>query len=118
MKIAYFSVTGQVRRFVKKLDLPSFEITDFSQSDVDDSFILVVPTYEPDITYPADEFLEDYSDKCCGILGSGNRNFGDEFVYTAKDLAKKYNLPMLYSFEFNGTQEDVANVLEIITKIK
>ncbi|WEV44613.1 class Ib ribonucleoside-diphosphate reductase assembly flavoprotein NrdI [Streptococcaceae bacterium ESL0687] len=118
MKVAYFSVTGQVKRFVAKLGLENFSITDFSQEDATSDYILIVPTYEEMITEPADDFLEDYSENCLGVVGSGNRNFGDEFVFTAKDLAKKYDIPMLYAFEFNGTQEDVQNVLNLIEEIR
>ncbi|WEV60113.1 class Ib ribonucleoside-diphosphate reductase assembly flavoprotein NrdI [Streptococcaceae bacterium ESL0729] len=118
MKIAYFSVTGQVKRFVGKLGLENFDITDFSEDDASNDYILIVPTYEEMITEPATDFLEDHLDGCVGIMGSGNRNFGDDFVFTAKNLAKAYDKPMLYAFEFNGTQEDVENVLNIIEEIK
>lgn len=115
MNIAYFSVTGQVKRFTKKLSLSSFDISE--HPDTDEKFILVVPTYEPEITFPADDFMADNYQNCLGILGSGNRNFGHDFVYTAKDLSKKYKVPLLYSFEFNGTEEDIQNVLNIINQL-
>ena len=115
MQIAYLSITGQVKRFVNKLDFPSYELSDYPSDSHD--FVLIVPTYEPEITYPADDFLTDHSEHCLGIIGSGNRNFGDEFVYTAKDLAHDYKLPMLYAFEFSGTEEDVKKVDQLLKNL-
>jgi len=113
VKIAYFSVTGQTRRFIKKIGLPAVEILpDDPQIEMEAPFILIVPTYERAVTDPVWEFMNwagNFS-YCRGIIGGGNRNFAGLFIYTAKDLAEDFDVPVLYSFEFNGTVKDVEFV--------
>lgn len=45
MKLAYFSVTGQTRRFVSKTDLPNVEITPDDDLEMDEPFLLITPSY-------------------------------------------------------------------------
>ena len=113
MKIIYFSVTGQTRRFIKKLG-PTVDATEIDP--VDPLFMV----NEDEITYPVTEFLE-YANNAAslkGIVGTGNRNFAELFIFTAKNLAKKFNVPVLYSFEFNGTPTDVQNFKEAVNKLE
>lgn len=53
-----------------------------------------------------------------GISGSGNRNFAELFVFSAKDIAKKYGVPLIYAFEFSGTKEDVDNFEKEVTELE
>lgn len=50
MKIVYFSVTGQTRRFIKKLDLAACEIEPANPFfEINEPFVLVVPTYDQEL---------------------------------------------------------------------
>ncbi|MGY3777094.1 ribonucleotide reductase stimulatory protein [Isobaculum melis] len=121
MKIVYFSLTGQTRRFVGKLDLDSYEVnaTDpFHRMEED--YIVVVPTYDIEVTEIINDFIE-YSDNLShlkGVAGGGNRNFADLFVFTAKDLAALYKVPMIFAFEFSGTDLDVINFKKEVERIE
>ncbi|KMT41278.1 class Ib ribonucleoside-diphosphate reductase assembly flavoprotein NrdI [Melissococcus plutonius] len=121
MKIVYFSVTGQTKRFINKLNLPSYEI---DPSDpyvkMNESYILIVPTYDKEITEIVNDFIEyeDNQDYCQGVAGSGNRNFAHLFVYTAKDIAHDYNVPLLFAFEFSGTNEDVTSFKKVVNQFE
>ena len=43
MKIVYFSLTGQTRRFVKKLDLDSYEVTETNPFyRIEEDYVVVV----------------------------------------------------------------------------
>ncbi len=53
-----------------------------------------------------------------GVAGGGNRNFAELFVYTAKDIARDYHVPLLYSFEFSGTDEDVETFKKVVEEIE
>lgn len=71
---------------------------------VNEPFVLIVPTYEDEITYPVTEFLE-YANNAAslkGIVGTGNRNFAELFIFTAKNLAK--NLMFLCSIHLNSME--------------
>ncbi|WP_317636606.1 class Ib ribonucleoside-diphosphate reductase assembly flavoprotein NrdI [Xylocopilactobacillus apicola] len=120
MKLVYFSITGQTKRFVQKLGLANKEITEANPFfTLKEPFVLLVPTYDEETTSVVNDFLEYQNNlqNCRGVIGSGNRNFAEKFIYTAKDLCLDYHLPLLYAYEFNGTQEDVSKVKEIVERL-
>ncbi|GFH41991.1 protein NrdI [Lactococcus hodotermopsidis] len=112
MKIAYYSVTRQVARFVKKLNFPALEIT--ATLTLSEPFILIIPTYEKEILQDVWDFMAENAQNCQAIIASGNRNFAELYIYSAKELSAAYQIPIVYDFEFNGTSEDVEKVKEII----
>lgn len=116
--LAFFSQTGQTRKFVQKFDhLNHYEITpDDPFHEMEEDFILVVPTYQGGLTDPVNDFLEtgDNIDRCLGIFGGGNRNFAQLFCFTAEDLSEEYGIPLLHKFEFQGTENDVQKLEETI----
>lgn len=124
MKIAYFSVTGQTRRFIKKLDLPVDEVYEIDPTgafkEFDEPFVLITPTYEDNITEPVRDFLDTGANATYlkGIVGTGNRNFAQLFIFTARDLARDYQVPIIYAFEFNGTPKDVTNFKKAVKKLE
>ena len=131
MKIVYFSVTGQTRLFLQKAKLESdaIEITEnYPDIEMEDTYILFVPSYveehngvmkSQDIVDPIFEFMDvpGNPELCKGIIGSGNRNFAQLYLGTAKELSEKYNIPILYDYEMNGTSTDVEAVKELISKL-
>ncbi|MCI5870840.1 MULTISPECIES: class Ib ribonucleoside-diphosphate reductase assembly flavoprotein NrdI [Streptococcus] len=118
MKLAFYSLTGQTRRFVKKLNLPQEQIIEIKRQEetllLDEDFILITPTYEDGLEF-LDRFVESNHHYMRGLMGSGNRNFGPEFCHVARRYAKTYGIPVLYEFEFNGTPEDVEKVKGILS---
>lgn len=121
MKIVYFSVTGQTRRFIKKLNFnDTYEIDPIDpEFEVGEPFVLVVPTYEKEITEPVTDFLYFSTNRemLQGVAGTGNRNFAELFIFTAKDLAAEFKVPLLYAFEFNGTSKDVTNFEKAVNEL-
>lgn len=122
MKLVYFSLTGQTRRFIKKLELPNTHEIDPTDpfKEINEPYLLVVPTYDKDVTEVVNDFIEYETnlDFLQGVAGGGNRNFADLFIFTAKDIARDYHVPLLFSFEFNGTQEDVNNFKKVVKEIE
>lgn len=121
MKVAYLSITGNVTQFIKKLNLSKDDIIEIGENinpePINDEFILIAPTYEEDMTFPLNDFLDENHSYCKGIIGSGNRNFGDDgYCFTAKDLSKEYNIPVIYDFEYAGLDSDVLKVKDLIDK--
>ncbi|MGX7059596.1 class Ib ribonucleoside-diphosphate reductase assembly flavoprotein NrdI [Vagococcus humatus] len=121
MKLVYFSVTGQTRRFIRKLELPNYEI-DLNNPyvELNEPYLLVVPTYDSDVTEVVNDFIEFKSNASYlqGVAGGGNRNFADLFIYTAKDIARDYHVPLVFAFEFSGTDEDVKNFKKVVNQIE
>ena len=52
-----------------------------------------------------------------GIIGSGNRNFGEYYQAAARELAAASGRPVLFEFELSGTPEDVARCAEILAEL-
>lgn len=121
MLIVYLSLTGNVKRFVNNLDINSIEIKASEyKKKVEDKFIIIVPTYDDEITDIASQFIdyENNVDYLIGFVGSGNMNFDNNYVFNAKDLSKKYNKPLIYSFEYSGTDMDLINFKREVTNIE
>lgn len=121
MKVVYFSVTGQTRRFASKLgNCEAVEIDPAAELEMKEPYVLVVPTYEAEFIAPVFDFLETGENQkfLAGVSGSGNRNFAELFVFSAKEIAKKYGVPLIYAFEFSGTKEDVDNFEEEVRKLE
>lgn len=121
--IVYFSsVTEYTARFVSKLDLPSVRIPlmtrDAKEFTVDEDFVLIVPTYGSDsqgyLPRQVKVFLNNphNRDRMVGVIGTGNRNFYDEFAYSADVIHNKTGVPLLYRVELSGSEDDVKNVKE------
>ena len=82
MKLAYFSVTGQTRRFVSKTNLPNVEISPDDDIEMNEPFLLITPSYAEesptvsksiDVMDPVFDFMA-YNDNykhCLGIIGTG-----------------------------------------------
>ncbi|WP_201308258.1 class Ib ribonucleoside-diphosphate reductase assembly flavoprotein NrdI [Companilactobacillus farciminis] len=120
MNLAYYSITGQTKRFVEKLGIDGYEITDADPFyKMDRSFILIVPSYDDDMMDPVIDFLqyEDNAKNCVGVAGGGNRNFNTLYNHTAKDIAAALNVPVVFEFEFNGTTKDVENFKKVVNEI-
>ena len=121
MKIIYMSVIGNTRRFVEKLEMDSLELSEVNAfSEIDENFIMIAPTYAIEMTDILNDFLEtgDNLSYCQGVIGAGNRNFSELYCFTAEDIALDYDVPLLYRFEFQGSDNDVKKVKEIVTEIE
>lgn len=104
------SMTGQTRKFIKKLNMDSLEITlNNAFQPIDEPYVIVVPTYEIEATSIINDFIETGVNRqyLRGVAGGGNRNFNTLFCFTAKDLCEKYDVPLLHLFEFQGSAHDV-----------
>lgn len=121
-KIAYYSVTGQTTKFIKKTGLTddAYEITDADPYfEMGQRYVLVVPSYDDDMMDAVIDFLgyKTNSKNIVGVVGSGNRNFNSLFNHTGRDIAKGLNVPVLYEYEFNGTDKDVQEFKKVVNSI-
>lgn len=128
MLVVYFSsATGNTHRFVEKLGLPSARIPlrrTEAPLKVEKPFVLVCPTYgggaslnhENSRPVPVQviRFLNDESNRklLCGVISSGNSNFGPDFGKAGDVIAAKTGVPHMYRFELMGSELDVETVRE------
>jgi protein involved in ribonucleotide reduction len=110
MQIAFYSVTGRVRDFVGRLPCKAYEISPADPLyEMTEPFVLILPTYERFYFEAVEEFLgfKQNEHLLRGVAGSGNRNFGDDYVFIAKEFSKEYHVPFIYDFEHSGTERDI-----------
>jgi protein involved in ribonucleotide reduction len=122
--LVYFSsVSENTHRFVQKLGVEATRIPLRGRIQVDEPYVLVLPTYggghaTPDINaggYVPKQviaFLNDEHNRSLlrGVIAAGNTNFGAEFCYAGDVVSRKCGVPYLYRFELMGTDEDVEAV--------
>lgn len=120
MLVVYISLTGQTRKFVKKLGLESLELqADQPILEVDQPYIIIAPSYDQQVTDILWEFVETGQNRqwLKGVAGGGNLNFNTLFGFTAKDLSRDFQVPLLHLFEFQGTSKDVEKLLNEVEHI-
>lgn len=115
MLVYFSSVTENTSRFIEKLDVPAVRIplktSEAAEFTVDEDFVLVTPTYADGRVPPqVVKFLnlEQNRVRCKGVIGSGNRNFFEDFAKAGDIVSAKLHVPVLYRFELAGTPEDVT----------
>ncbi len=122
--LVYFSsVSENTHRFVTKLGLAATRIPLHGRIEVDEPYVLVLPTYggghaTPDINdggYVPKQviaFLNNEHNRSLirGVIAAGNNNFGAEFAYAGEVVSRKCGVPYLYRFELMGTPDDVEAV--------
>ncbi|MBD0380156.1 class Ib ribonucleoside-diphosphate reductase assembly flavoprotein NrdI [Paenibacillus sedimenti] len=116
MLIAYDSKTGNVRRFIAKLQMPAVQIEDAMK--MDEPFVLVTYTTGfGQIPPKVASFLEENHPNLIGVAASGNRNWGDGFAKSADTISALYDVPVLTKFELSGTKHDVERFVQGVNAI-
>ena len=110
--IVYWSSnSGGTRRVAEALNTPTVELADY---DGTSPYVMLTPTYDQPrggfTPKPVQQFLEEHAHLMVGVIGSGNRNFGDHYCQAAHDISKQFNVPVLWRIEIMGSQEDLAVV--------
>lgn len=119
--LVYFSSgSGNTARFIAKLGLPALRIPISMKDEMPmpaGPYVLVLPTFADGqgrgaVPKQVIRFLNDPDRRALlrGVIGAGNRNFGPTYALAAKVIAQKTNVPMLYTFELAGNENDVARV--------
>ncbi|MFK7838695.1 MAG: class Ib ribonucleoside-diphosphate reductase assembly flavoprotein NrdI [Bdellovibrionales bacterium] len=126
--IVYFSSkSGNTHRFVESLDVRALRIPFSAKNEplhVDEPYILICPTYANDdgskaVPKQVIRFLNSEHNRSMlrGVIGAGNRNFGEWFAHAGKVISKKCGVPFLYKIELSGTTTDTKIVKKGIEKL-
>jgi protein involved in ribonucleotide reduction len=125
VRLVYFSsVSENTHRFIQKLALPAVRIPLHGRIEVDEPYVLILPTYgggkangpDPEdgsyVPRQVIAFLNNEHNRSLlrGVIAAGNSNFGAEFCYAGDVVSRKCAVPYLYRFELMGTVDDVEAV--------
>jgi protein involved in ribonucleotide reduction len=108
MLVVYDSRTGNVERFVKKLDVKAVKLQDCETLELNEPFVMV--TYTTGFGHAPDNvmtFLNRNRPLLRGVSASGNRNWGASFAKSADKISELYGVPIVHKFELSGTANDV-----------
>lgn len=117
MLVVYDSKTGNVRRFINKLNMKAVPIQE--QAQVDEPFILV--TYTTGFGQVPERvmtFLEHNGKHLRGVSASGNRNWGSGFAKSADTISEMFDVPVISKFELSGTNKDMEYFVERVQTIE
>jgi protein involved in ribonucleotide reduction len=125
--IVYFSNTsGYTARFVEKLGEPALRIplktADAAEFTVEEEFVLITPTYGANgrdfVPRQVIKFLNNIKNRTLlrGVIATGSLNFLEDYAKSGRIISEKCQVPLLYTFELAGMDEDVTNVKEGLEK--
>lgn len=130
--VYYFSsssnLTGRFAEALARNDgrrVQNLSKTEVRRTEPSGPWVLLTPSYKAgngdEVTLPAGvrAFLRSplTRRRLIGIIGSGNRNFGEYYQAAARELARTSGRPVLFEFELSGTIEDVERCSAILARL-
>lgn len=114
--VAYDSLTGNIKKFIAKVGLPSVQISE--GLIINEPFVLVTYTTGfGEVPSSTLEFLKRNNQRLIGVAVSGNRNWGQFFARSGDIISNMYNVPLIHKFELHGTPQDVVTFKEGVQRL-
>ena len=107
ISLVYISLSGNTESFVTRLK-------DYLLSQYEG--IEVQKIHIKDLVKEGQEFFE-MEHPYVAFLGSGNRNFNNQYCLTAKQYSQRFGFPVLADFEMRGMLGDIKKVAAIIADL-
>jgi len=115
--IVYDSMTGNVERFVKKLNMESLKI--HKELRIAEPYVLITYTTRMgEVSNKTRDFLFDNYPFLKGVASSGNRNWGTNFAKAADIISEQYKVPIILKFELSGTEQDLNTFKERLRELE
>ena len=121
MTIYYDSRTGNVERFVRKIEAK----TGWQCHKISDHMIVSKPGHlisyttmighVPEIT---ERFMQSNHSFILSVSSSGNMNWGTNFGLAADKIEARYGIPLLLKFELSGLERDMNAFIEKVNSFK
>ncbi|QNK54402.1 class Ib ribonucleoside-diphosphate reductase assembly flavoprotein NrdI [Paenibacillus sp. PAMC21692] len=117
MLVVYDSKTGNVKRFINKLNMRSVQIDE--NTEINEPFVLVTYTTGfGQVPEKVNTFLRNNHGLLRGVSASGNRNWGSGFAKSADTISTLYDVPVILKFELSGTNRDMQYFVERVRAIE
>ena len=139
ISLVYISLSGNTESFVtrlkaylleqyKNIDVEKVDIKELVKEErgfyeMSNPFVTFLPTYleggngvdNGDVEILMTPVGD--ASKCFGVVGSGNRNFNNQYCLTAKQYSQRFGFPVLADFEMRGMLGDIKKVAGIIAEL-
>lgn len=81
----------------------------------DQPYVLMCPSYDAPRTRgftpkPVKQFLKDNHRLMVGVIGTGNRNFGNNYCKAAYNISAHFQVPIIHLVDIRGTQGDIDDI--------
>ena len=122
MYIYYDSKTGNVERFIKKMQSqrPDWHFIKINPTMIikSEGHFLTFTTKIGEVPETTDKFLENGNNSKLikSVSSSGNRNWGQFFALAVDKIHQKYGIPVLMKFELSGTSTEVENYIDYLER--
>ena len=116
MKIIVYSLTGNCKRFVDMCEIPEEDVIYLQDIDynIDFDYILITPTFGfGEVPVAVSKFLKENHNHLKGVVGSGNKNWGERFANASEIISKEYDVPLLMKIELHGSKKDISEFKKI-----
>lgn len=116
--LVYDSRTGNVKRFIKKLD--NVRVVFLREIEkVTEPFVLVTYTdKQGEVPATTQRFLQENHNFLLGVASSGNRRWKNTFGMAADIISQDYQVPLLLKFELSGNLDTIKTFIERVGNIE
>ncbi|UBH09145.1 class Ib ribonucleoside-diphosphate reductase assembly flavoprotein NrdI [Macrococcus armenti] len=117
MLIVYYSLTGNVRRFIQKTKYANTLPLEQAEG-INEPYIIVTGTIGfGEIPDKVKQFLDRHRTNLIAVAASGNRNWGQNFGRAGDLISTTYHVPLLMKFELHGNEKDVKEFMIKVEEI-
>jgi protein involved in ribonucleotide reduction len=116
-RIYYDSRTGNVERFIQKLQgMTGWEFLKIQEEQpvFEAGHLITYTTRFGEVPDSTKRFLLHSSSMIKSISSSGNRNWGRNFALAADIISMEYGIPITLKFELSGTPEDINLFIQLL----
>lgn len=122
MIVFYDSLTGQGKRFAKRLGYEIRDVSELDLNNVPEKMLLVTRSWDfgkvPETTLDFLDDLQDYGylNRLVGTAITGNKNWGQNYGKSGDTIQEDYNVPLILKFESSGFPSDIKFMKEYLSK--
>ncbi|AGX88787.1 class Ib ribonucleoside-diphosphate reductase assembly flavoprotein NrdI [Mycoplasma parvum] len=118
MQLWFASRTGKVETIVSKLALKNVKrIFDGNEVATEEYILFTYTDGVGEVPKVVKAFLELNHNLLRGVIGSGNKNFGQNFCKSVHVISEKYNVPILMKFDLGGNKTAIEELKRILNEM-
>lgn len=114
------SLTNELTYPINYIKIPK-SIQEATDIKLASRYIILCPSYgdgtgKGSVPPQVVAFLKANRGLLSGVIGTGNKNFGKYYAWSANIISHKLQVPILYKVELAGTETDIKSILKGLTE--